>query len=395
MIFCYKFNFQRIKCKALLSKIEQVEMIIALGRGDKYRLTHIRETLESGKDLYISDKDFLQDLVKTHLGDKIYQARIVSISEKPNLFCEECGSEISADEKFCISCGTEKPEPSSPSTSDVPDSTPEPEIKQETESIEEQASGGFAFTADGDIGGSSTRETAREDITKKISDLETKLKQTKATRKTARIKLKPEPKKKSRQQELEEYEQKYLGKSKTKVSRKTNKVKATRKVAQTKLKPEPKKKSRQQELEEYEQKYLNESETNVSWQAYDVKAKRKVEIQNPEAVKMKNGKWAVKGTSPITGIKVFRIVGNEKPAVSVEKTADSPKAKKEPATPAEKPKGSQKTEPEVFSRYYRSPEAESPKVKKPKSKKPNPFCEECGSKIAAKDMFCINCGAKR
>jgi len=310
-------------------------MLIALGRGDKYRLAHIRETLEIGKELYISDKDFLEDLVKTHLKDKIYQARIMSIPEKPNLFCEECGSEISADEKFCINCGTQKPAPSSPSTSDEPEPTPEPEIKQETESIEEQASGGFAFTSDGDIGESSTRETAREDLTKKISDLETKLKRTKAT------------------------------------------------------------KSRQQELEEYEKKYLNESETNVTWKAYDVKAKRKVEIQNPKAVKMKNGKWAVKGTSPITGIKVFRIVGNEKPAVSVEKTADSPKAKKEPATPAEKTKGNQKTEPEVFSRYYRSPEAESPKVKQPKSKKPNSFCEECGSKIAAKDVFCISCGAKR
>jgi len=356
-------------------------MLIALGRGDKYRLTHIRETLERNKELFISDKDFLENLVKTHLKDKIYQARIVSISEKPNLFCEECGSEISADEKFCTSCGTEKPEPSSPSTSDVPEPTPESEIEQETESIEEQASGGFAFTADGDVGESSTRETAREDLTKKISDLETRLEQTKAT--------------KSRQQELEEYEKKYLKEPKTKVSRKTYKVKATKKIAQIKLKPEPKKKSRQQELEEYEKKYLNESETNVTWKAYDVKAKRKVEIQNPKAVKMKNGKWAVKGTSPITGIKVFRIVGNEKPAVSAEKTADSPKVKKEPATPAEKPKGSRKVEPEVFSRYYRSPEDESPKVKKSKSKKPNPFCEECGSKIPAKDMFCTNCGAKR
>jgi len=310
-------------------------MLIALGRGDKYRLAHIRETLERGKELFISDKNFLEDLVKTHLKDKIYQARIVSISEKPNLFCEECGSEIPADEKFCTSCGTQKPEP---------------ETKQEAESVEEQASGGFAFTSDGDIGESSTRETAREDLTKKISELEARLgEQTKATRETARIELKPKPKKKSRQQELEEYEK----------------------------------------------KYLNESETKVSWKAYDVKAKRKVEIQNPKAVKMKNGKWAVKGTSPITGIKVFRIVGNEKPAVSDEKTADSPKAKKEQTAPAEKPKGSRKVEPEVFSRYYRSPEDESPKVKKPKSKKPNPFCEECGSKIAAKDMFCINCGAKR
>ena len=349
MIFCYKFNFQLIKRKPLLSKIEQVEMLIALGRGDKYRLTHIRESLESGKELFISDKNFLENLVKTYLKDKIYQTRVVSISEKPNLFCEECGSEISADEKFCINCGTQKPEP---------------ETKQEAESVEEQASGGFAFTADGDVGESSTRETAREDLTKKISDLETKLKQTNAT--------------KSRQQELEEYEKKYLKEPKTKVSRKTYKVKATRKTAQIKLKPEPKKKSRQQELEEYEKKYLNESATKVTWKAYDVKAKRKVEIQNPKAVKMKNGKWAVKGTSPITGIKVFRIVGNEKPTVSSEKTKISPKVEK------------------VVSRYYRPPiKDDSLKPKRSKSKKPNLFCEECGSKIATKDMFCTNCGAKR
>jgi len=103
MIFCYKFNIQLIKCKSLLSKIEQVEMLIVLGRGDKYRLTHIRETLERNKELFISDKNFLEDLVKTYLKDKIYQARIVSISEKSNLFCEECGSEIPADEKFCTS----------------------------------------------------------------------------------------------------------------------------------------------------------------------------------------------------------------------------------------------------------------------------------------------------
>jgi len=157
-------------------------MLIALGRGDKYRLTHIRESLETGKELFISDKEFLQDLGKTYLKDRIYQAKIVSTSAEPNIFCESCGSAISADEKFCISCGTQKPEPSSPSTSDVPEPTPEPEIKQETESIEEQASGGFAFTSDGDIGESSTRETAREDLTKKISDLETKLKQTNVTK---------------------------------------------------------------------------------------------------------------------------------------------------------------------------------------------------------------------
>ena len=287
----------------MLSKIEQVEMLIALGRGDKYRLAHIRESLEIGKELYISDQEFLQDLVKTHLKDRIYQARIVSISDKPDLFCENCSSTISADEKFCTNCGTQKPEPIPLSTVDMPELTPEPETKQDAGSGKKQAFEGFAFTADGDIGESATVETARDNLTKKISELE----------------------------------------------------------------------------------------TTVSWKAYDVKAKKKVEIQNPRVVKMKNGKWAIKGTSSITGIKVFRIVGNKKPNIYSEKTVESTKVEKESTTSTEKPKGSTKADKEVVSRYYRSPEVESKKVKKSKSNK----CAKCGSKITAKDLFCTNCGAKR
>ena len=304
-------------------------MLIALGRGDKYRLTHIRETLESGMELYISDKNFLHDLVKTHLKERIYHARIVTTTEKPNMFCEDCGSEISADEKFCTSCGASKPEPNTSPTADVSQSTPEPQTKLRAHGHNENAGftftdggnpfeipitksfEGFTFTDDGDIGEITTRKAAQK-------------------------------------------------------------------------KPHPKKKSKQQEREEYEKRYIVEKEMNASWKAYDVKAKKKVEIQNPKVVKMKNGKWAVKGTSPITGIKVFRIVGNEKPNIYSEKTVESPKV--------ESPKvESPKVEKEVVSRYYRPPEVESPKPKKSKSNK----CAECGSKIAAKDMFCTNCGTKR
>tara|TARA_Y100001949_G_C15789482_1_gene244343 strand:- start:142 stop:306 length:165 start_codon:yes stop_codon:yes gene_type:complete len=53
----------------------------------------------------------------------------------------------------------------------------------------------------------------------------------------------------------------------------------------------------------------------TTWKAYDVKAKKMVVIQDPKAVKMKNGVWAIKGTSPATGNKVFRIVGREKPTL--------------------------------------------------------------------------------
>ena len=287
----------------MLTKIEQVEMLIALGRGDKYRLTHIRESLETGKELFISDKDFLQDLVKTYLKDRIYQAKIVSTSEK------------------------QKHEP-----------TPEPETKLRKHGYQENA--GFAFADSGD--------TFEIPITKSLEGFTFT-------------------------------DDGVIGET------------STRKTAQKKS--QPKKKSRKQEREEYEKKYLIESETNVTWEAYDVKAKKKVKIQNPKVVKMKNGKWAIKGTSPITGIKVFRIVGNKKPTISSEKVAESPKAESIP--PAKKTTESPKAEKEVVSRYYKSHEQDSPKEEKPKSKKPNPFCEECGSKIAAGDMFCINCATKR
>ena len=298
-------------------------MLIALGRGDKYRLTHIRESLETGKELFISDKEFLQDLVKTYLKDRIYQAKIVFTSEKPNMFCESCGSAISADEKFCTSCGTAKPEP-----------TPEPETKLRRHGYQENA--GFAFADSGD--------TFEIPITKSLEGFTFT-------------------------------DDGDIGET------------STRKAAQKK--PQPKKKSRKQEREEYEKRYLIESESNVTWEAYDVKAKKKVKIQNPKAVKMKNGKWAVKGTSPITGVKVFRIVGNKKPTISSEKTVESPKA--ESTAPAKKTVESPKAEKEVVSRYYKSHEQDSPKVEKSKSDK----CSKCGSKIAADEMFCTSCGTKR
>jgi DNA-directed RNA polymerase subunit RPC12/RpoP len=40
-----------------------------------------------------------------------------------------------------------------------------------------------------------------------------------------------------------------------------------------------------------------------------MKCKAQREIQNPEEVVMKNGMKAVKGTCPVCGTKVFRILG--------------------------------------------------------------------------------------
>ena len=46
----------------------------------------------------------------------------------------------------------------------------------------------------------------------------------------------------------------------------------------------------------------------VEYTAYDVKAKKKVKIVDPKVVKMKNGRYAMKGKSAVTGINVFRIL---------------------------------------------------------------------------------------
>ena len=50
-------------------------------------------------------------------------------------------------------------------------------------------------------------------------------------------------------------------------------------------------------------------------QAYDIKARKKVSMINPHPYLMKNGTWALKGTSSETGIRLFRIVGRTKPTI--------------------------------------------------------------------------------
>ena len=54
-------------------------------------------------------------------------------------------------------------------------------------------------------------------------------------------------------------------------------------------------------------------------EAYDIKAHKKVLMKNPQPYLMKNGTWAVKGTSSETGIKLFRIVGKQKPTIDQSK----------------------------------------------------------------------------
>ncbi|KEQ56086.1 hypothetical protein AAA799B03_01273 [Marine Group I thaumarchaeote SCGC AAA799-B03] len=51
-------------------------------------------------------------------------------------------------------------------------------------------------------------------------------------------------------------------------------------------------------------------------EAYDIKARKKVSMKDPQPYLMKNGSWALKGTSSETGIKLFKIVGRKKPSIT-------------------------------------------------------------------------------
>ncbi|MEM0021770.1 MAG: hypothetical protein QW039_03915 [Fervidicoccaceae archaeon] len=46
----------------------------------------------------------------------------------------------------------------------------------------------------------------------------------------------------------------------------------------------------------------------MEFEAFDVKARKKVKLQNPEIVTLKNGRVAVRGKSPETGITIYRIL---------------------------------------------------------------------------------------
>ena len=51
-------------------------------------------------------------------------------------------------------------------------------------------------------------------------------------------------------------------------------------------------------------------------EAYDIKAHKKVSMKDPQPYLMKNGSWALKGTSSETGIRLFKIVGRTKPSIT-------------------------------------------------------------------------------
>ena len=170
--------------------IDDVDELLALRAGDKYRLNDIRRRLEIYKRLYISDLEFVRNLSKAYLGK--------DLSPEPRRprpgSSEEPQAELAPEPEPYVA-----PEPSAaPKPRQVQAATGKKSRQQELEEYERQylnrsgikdGAEGFTITEDGEVG---------EKTKKKSSKPRKAAKKTKKTAKKTSKTRKPTKQKKSK-----------------------------------------------------------------------------------------------------------------------------------------------------------------------------------------------------
>ena len=136
--------------------IDDVDELLALRAGDKYRLNDIRRRLEIYKRLYISDLEFVRNLSKTHLGK--------DLSPEPRRPKPGSAEKPQAEP-------TPKSEPfAAPKPRQVQAGTGKKSRQQELEEYERQylsksgikdGAHGFTITKDGEVGKKTRKKAAK------------------------------------------------------------------------------------------------------------------------------------------------------------------------------------------------------------------------------------------
>jgi len=164
--------------------IDDVDELLALRAGDKYRLNDIRRRLEIYKRLYISDLEFVRNLSKAYLGK--------DLSPEPRRPKPGSAEKPQAEP-------TPKPEPfAAPKPRHVQAGTGKKSRQQELEEYERQylskseikaGAEGFTITEDGEVGEITKKKTPKpRKATKKIKKTAKK-----TTTKTRKPRKKKEP----------------------------------------------------------------------------------------------------------------------------------------------------------------------------------------------------------
>jgi len=165
--------------------IDDVDELLALRAGDKYRLNDIRRRLEIYKRLYISDLEFVRNLSKAYLGK--------DLSPEPRRPKPGSAEKPQAEP-------TPKPEsPVAPKPRQVQASTGKKSRQQELEEYERQylsksgikaGAEGFTITEDGEVG----EKTKKKTPTPRKAAKKTRKTVKKTTKKTRKPRKKKETK---------------------------------------------------------------------------------------------------------------------------------------------------------------------------------------------------------
>ena len=142
--------------------IDDVDELLALRAGDKYRLNDIRRRLEIYKRLYISDLEFVRNLSKAYLGK--------DLSPEPRRPKPGSAEKSQAE-------SVPEPHPSvAPKPRQVQAGTDKKSRQQELEEYERQylsksgikaGADGFTITEDGEVGKKTRKKTAKQRKTAK------------------------------------------------------------------------------------------------------------------------------------------------------------------------------------------------------------------------------------
>lgn len=106
----------------MASLLEHVNSLIEKGIGDLSRLDHIKQTIENNKQLYESDRNYLDGLISKYLLNEQKSAEIKSEhtenistemssnttenTKSQDIFCGNCGKPNDSENEFCSKCGS-------------------------------------------------------------------------------------------------------------------------------------------------------------------------------------------------------------------------------------------------------------------------------------------------
>lgn len=79
--------------------LESVNELIEKNIGDVSRLMYIKEFIENNKQLYNSDREYLNSLISHHL---LKNGNLMSMQHG---FCSNCGKQLMVDMNYCTTCG--------------------------------------------------------------------------------------------------------------------------------------------------------------------------------------------------------------------------------------------------------------------------------------------------